>query len=643
MRFLILCIISLVFLAGCASKDNLTKSIEDIQEVTQKKKRYDILVTEVREEYFKGYLDDDYALQYLCYKNSENRCNYYDVLKHAYANGSVKEEQFYINEKGYDPIISTMAKDVQCGQGTLLGWIAIFDMEPFGVQNHSANNSRFCYSRFSKIDDTQMSARFIWGMLTFMTPFVIGGTMHTRMFDLDEFKKAIDVSNINTFKDELFKKAKKNRLEGGIDVVYLRKRDVENSLNRYYEKLKKSSYNTSGVIFLEEKTNQLLAMLIFNEYKKEPLHKAIALQVEEILNQVQHNSQQLLMYEDIVSYIPKEVELPSLPKVPKLVKSEYEKEDEFQKRVELAVFKRETTIRNLQRQYSQKVAQRNAYIEQLQQSYENYIHVYYNDKQNWYKQLNKSLPQLTKILFLQNNSGYGAKEFNYDAEKEKLYFTIYSKNQQYHQTVFSKVSPKWAKQIKEEGTFKIIPNINVANNTFALYGFDLYETTSGKTFQTVWSNISFKPQYMSVHVATKKEQLHQEKSKQFKHHQQKPQTIVDSTQKEIWYIQVAKRVNAKVPLWFSHPEISQKARGYGEANSLEEAKMNARKDLAYQVQVDVTALYEKSKIDGVMISHQKTKQYTQQSTKIKLKTDDYTLIKQEQIEGRWYVVLEYNQ
>jgi len=627
------------FISGCSTKEVAPTNVQEIQKQKQAVEKNEISISSGGEIYFKMYLNKEYAIRFLCYKNEEALCNYYEESKHSYINDTIEEEMVYINEKGYSPMFSIYAKKIQCGKGNLLGYPVL--LMPSLMKNHNNDNPEVCNSIFSKVHSTQLATRIIWGSVTFLTPFLSGGTMHTRVFDEDEFRKAIFVSNIDSFKEELIKKAKEHNLEGGLDIVYLKQGGVKLSLENKIDELLLSKSKKGGVVFLEEKSGKLLSIIIFKQNNKHPSMKKISLQIEELLEDISNNRHNFLEYEKIEKYVPEPISFPVLPLVPNMVKSEYEKIKEFEKRVEEAVEARESEIRNLQREYSLKIVQRNKHIDYLQQSYEKYVNDYMQNKKSLYFEIKKELPLLTKVLFLENTSGYDAKKFSYDAEEERLFFTIHSKNGSYKQAVFSEMKPKFAQQIKEQKSFKIIPKIEVEKQKLTLKGFDILETSSNSLFLTQFTNINFKPQEMAIEVKTEKEQFEKHSSNKLAKYKQKDESIVDKTQKEFWYVQVANRVNAKVPLWFSTPAISENICGYGEANSLEDAKMNARKDLVHQLHVKVDATYENRKIIGDAIQYEQTIQSTKQTSAVELKASDYKTIRQEQKDGRWYVALEY--
>ncbi len=616
-----------LLLSGCATKT--PSNIAQIEQNKQSTLKENIKISTGSNGY-EAYISDDYELQYLCYKGDTHKCNY-----------NKESLSFWVNQNGYYPPISASTKGVQCGTGSLFGWLAIFPVEPFSIQNYTKKNEYICNSPFTTLDSTLITHRFAFGLLTFMTPFITGGTLHTVKFDKDEFTEAVYISNVESFRKKLFEIASQFNIEGGFDIIYLEEGDVDDSLEEKYEQLLNDTSKKAGIIFLEKDTNKFLAINVFQIYKDENLISSISLQIQDLFKNIAKNEHDLLTYDDISPYIPPEIALPKIPPVPTLKKDEFETKAAFEARVKDAVASREKHIREMQRQYSLDVYERNAYIDNLQKSYQLYLKQKAKNKDNLLKELEDSLAVLSKVLFLENTSGYNAKDFKYNAETQKLYFTIYSQSRGFNQEVVASVPAKIAKKIKQQKTFKIIPDIDAKENKITLLGFDILETLSNESFKTAYTNINYKPEEIQVSVVGEKESFNKELSRYFKKHKQKDTPIVDTSKKEIWYIDIAKSINAQVPKWFSNPSSNNKIIGYGEGKTLQEAKANARADLSFMVKVKVNTVFENTSNINNFKSFNEVKEQTKQSSDIELSYNDYKVYKQDNIDNKWYVGLEY--
>ena len=631
--FFIISVISILLFSGCVNQ-NMTQ-INHIEKNEKQKMKKDIKFS-VNAGYY-AYIDRDNKLRFICITN---KCNYYDYKKHSYLKGTPQEEHIYFGEKGYYPPVFPSTKGVKCGTGSLWGWLAIFGMQPFGIRDYTKIHPIVCNTRFTKIDSTLIAPRIGIGLVTFGTPLLTGGTLHTVKFDKDEFINAIYESNLETFRNELVNDIKKYHLQYGIDVIYLEIGDIKDNLEDKYQELLTDKSIKDGVIFLDNDTNNLLAIDIFAKYKTDNLIKSISLQIEDILNNVAKNNMYVLKYSDIQKYIPAPIKLPTIPPAKKLKKSEFETTKQFNERVKKAVQKREEMIRKLQREYSLAVFERNTYIDSLEKAYKEYLENKSIEKNKLLQELKQNIPMLSKVLFLENTSGYSAKNFRYDADNQKLYFVIYSKKYNFVQNAVAKVPVDDAKDIKLHKNFKIIPNIVVENNKLILKGFKLLDINSKNSYDVEYTNINFKPEIITLRVVGMKQTIKKKINKYFKQFKQKNQPIVDTSKKEIWYIDVVKSINAKVPKWFSNPDTT-KIIGYGEGKTLSEAKANARKELALMKRAIISSEFTSTKKINNFARFSDVKQKIKENTNVTLNDNEYRLYKQQKVDGIWYVGFEY--
>jgi len=632
----ILIIISILFLNGCSLNNKNT--IYKLENTKQDKLKNNIKTIN-NDNKFKAYINKKDQLKFLCYKGDSKTCNYYDDKKHSHYGQVPDEEVFWINEKGYYPNISTNTNDIQCGAGTMIGWLTIL---PLGsgktnFTNYNNINPHICNYRFSKVDSSQMGERTVVGMLTFMTPYLTAGNMHTRMFDKNAFVESIHNSNIESFKKQLFDIVSKYEIKGGLDVIYLEQDDIKDNLENKYKQLIKDNSLKAGIIFLQNGTNKLIDITIFDKYKDKEMTSSISLQISDLLNNIAQENQHKVKYDEILSLIPKEIELPKLPEVKIVIKDEFEKQSEFEQRIKKEVRKRESKIRQLQRNYSIAILKRNNYIKKLQNLYIEYLDKMVNNKNKLLNELTQNIPLLSKVLFLENISGYDANNFNYDSENEKIYFNIYSKNQKFYQKVVANISPTSAKKIKQNGTFKIIPNIKFVNNMIELSSFKILETSQNNYFEAKYTNINYKPQSAKVTIVDIDKEFKEDISISFRKYIQKEKTVVDIAKKEVWYIDIVKRFNAKVPKWFITPYNTKNIIGYGDGDTIEEAKANARKDLGQMIQVNVNTVSLNIKEINNFKNFHSLKRKIEQSSNVELNSQNYTLYKQEKLDGRWYV------
>lgn len=632
-----------ILLSGCSSK--LPSSVSEIKDVKHEERKKDIKITNGSE--YSVYIDKSDKVQFIT--NDNVKCNYYDEDKHSYDNIFIDEEVIGISQNGYTPFRSP--DKVQCGIGSIAGWLVIFgplanerkkDIIYYSkIRDYTALNKYQCRYRYTKVQSMQILDRFVVGLLTFMTPFITAGNMHLREFDEDSFIESINESNIESYRKELFSLINTYEIDGGFDIIYLEKGDIEDSLKDKYEDLKKSKARKAGVIFLDDNTNALIAIIVFDKYKDSTLMKSISLEIDELFINAALSNQDILTNEEVMGYIPAEISLPILPIIKKPIKSEYQKLSDFNKKVQEAVSKREARIRELQRTYSLDVKERNTFIDNLAKGYKLYVEQSAKNKNKLVEELKINIPLLAKIMFLENISGYSADEFEYDPEEEKLYFTIFSNKGGFSQKAVAIVLPDTAKEIKENHNFKISPFIVYEDNLLQLKGFEIIETESNDNFKVSYTDVNFKPEVVSIAVIGKKEIINKELSNKFAKYKQIDSPIVDTSKKEIWYVDIANRVNAQIPTWFTSPDNNNHIISYGEGNTLTEAKSNARDELARIVKVHIDSSYKSVDIVNEFASSTEIEQRSTQTSSVDLDSSDYKLIKQDSVDGRWYVALRY--
>lgn len=571
---------------------------------------------------YKVYINKDNEITNLCYL-----ANGYDKYnKRCRHTKESDEDSFYINKNSYFHDAPARGKEVSCGVG-----MRLFMDEKRGTDD-------VCNSKFTKLNGIYFVPRLKAGIAIYIVGVTFLGNLHSVTFDEDNFRDAISDSNIDSFKNELFNVTRIDENLNSFDVIYLEAENIKNSLENKYDKLLVNRAYNNGIVFLEKDTKKLISIITFKDYNNYDTIESISLQIKQILSDISINNKIALKYKDFSSKIPEEISLPILPKIPSLVKDEFETKNDFNIRVRKAVEDRETKIRDLQKQYSKDILERNSYIKSLQEVYKKYLTNSAEEKYELLDEAKESIAVLSKVLFLENVVGYDAKDFNYDVEEEKMYFTIFSKNGIFSQPVVAEVPVSSAKIIKKENKYEILPSIEATDNTIKLLGFEIKDTINNDSFEVGYTDINYKSEEMSVRIVNKKENIDKEASKYFQKYKQDDIAIVDTNKKEIWYIDIVNSINARVPKWFSTP-IQHKTIGYGEGDSLSEAKANALKDLAFMVKVKVNVVYESSDTVNNFKSFNEIKQQTRQSSNVELSSNNYQLYKQDNIDGKWYVGL----
>ncbi len=629
----------MILTSGCSSK--YADSISDIKDKKLLEKQSDIKTSFSSD--FIVYIDKSDRIKYICknehlYNYSDNQCGYYDTSKHSYDNLVVQEEVFGISKDGYNPL--RMPHKTKCGVGSPYGWLAIFMMESYAIKDYTSRDREGCGYRYTKVDDTLIMQRVVGGIYTFGTSFITGANLHIREFDKEAFISSIHSSRIDTYKDEIYKATAGYNIDGGFNIIYLEEGSYTSDLEDAYETLLKDKTKKAGFIFLDDDTKELISIVVFDKYRDTDLIASLSLQIGDVIDLEKRKNLSELKNSDIIKQIPQEIFLPKLPKISKLDKNEFETKAAFEKRVKDAKIERESSIENLQKEYSSNVLNRNRYIEELQASYQEYLDDMVDAQYETIKELQDSIPSLAKLLFLGNISGYEAKSFEYNAETEQLFFNISSKNRGYSQDVVATVSPSSAKNIKETQNFKILSELVYENSKLQLKGFEIVDTVDNDSYMVSYTDINYIPKKIVVKVVAQKELIVKEASLAFKNAKQKDMSIVDNTNKETWYIDVVNRVDTESPKWYSKREHDSSI-AYGEGDTFNEAKKCALDELAMKINVIVDISYESSETISNFKNTAKREYKSKHSSKVELNSTDYKIEKRVKVGERHYVSLRY--
>lgn len=636
----IIIIITLLFTTACSSK--YTDSIDDIKESKLQEQRQEIKISTSSD--FTVYIDRSDRIKYICknnnlYNYSDGKCGYYNKSKHSYENLIVQEEVFGISKDGYAPL--RMPYKTKCGTGSFHGWLAISMMEPFAIKNYTAKDKEGCGYRYTKLDNTLITQRVIGGIYTFGTSFITAANLHTREFAEEAFKDSIHNSKIYLYKDEIYRAIEGYKIDGGFNFISLRKGSYKSDLADAYKVLLHDKTKKAGFLLLDYDSKNLISIVIFDKYKELDLISSLSLQIGDILALKNSKKPAEIKRYDIIARLPATINPPKLPTVPILVQSEYETSTAFDKRVQDAKLEREASIKNMQKEYSSSILQRNRYIDKLQTTYQEYLDDTADIQYEIIKELHANIQSLAKVLFLGNISGYEAKEFNYNAETKQLFFNISSKTRGYSQDVVAKVPSLSAKNIKENSSFLLLPDIVNKDSTLELKGFQIIDTLDNESYSVCYTDINYKSPKVEVKIATKKEMIDKEVSLAFKNAKQKQMPTIDTATQVIWYKDGSSREDARKPVWFLKPHLDDNIRSQGEGNTLIDAINSAIGILSMKLNGRVYDLFESKEVVTNFKTTTKTTHTSKYLSEAKLNAGDYKVYRQEELDSRWYVELLY--
>lgn len=521
------------------------------------------------------------------------------------------------------------ASAVRCGVG-LVG---------VGGINAYIYDEKACNSRFYKTSDRYITYRILGGLFTYGLFPLMNWSLHKESFDVESLRDAANNAHLNSLQTLLFASETKSKALGSISVVYV---DIDHIDNAYTAVINKP-VDADSVVLIDEDTKKPLYIFSFSDFKDRELPIAVNLQLTDFLSSLAGRSvAKLDAALDVKKLIPPEVSLPALPPIPQFTKSEYETKADFSERVKSAVSEREDAIRKLQQQYKRDVYNRNQYIVALGESWQQYLDGKATQQNELVRKLKKNQTKLARLLYAMNLGKLTASELLYDAESKSLYFTTSSARYGFKQKMLAKVPASAAESIKAKGNYALTPEFVVQDNNIQMKGLLLAETSSGENFATNYTDINFKPEFVSVKVAPSNIKINKEMSAVFKSYEQTPQALVDANANGVGlYIEVKNSINAKIPDWFSTPEQSKNVLSYGVGNSHEEAMLSARSELATTVKTSISASIDILQINNTFKSLQEVTQHTHASTDVEFKIGDVSVRHQAEMDGKYYVALCY--
>jgi len=197
---------------------------------------------------------------------------------------------------------------------------------------------------------------------------------------------------------------------------------------------------------------------------------------------------------------PPKIEKPTLPKLPKFVKNEYETKAQFQDRVNKGIEQREAKIKQLQAKYREDVEKRNKKVEAITKKYLAEVEMVKAEQEYKKTQIQSKIKEWQKNAFKVVMGGFEFKKRSYDAESETMYLTMKAKMADYSKKVAIKVPLSMAKSFGEN--VKANPVFDFKNNQIVLNRIEA--NYDGNTMLATLNSKDFKPENITVAIKDKK-------------------------------------------------------------------------------------------------------------------------------------------
>jgi len=615
------------FLASCSSKSPSPKplSYEELDvdkavematdESVQRRLEAVKIVSDGNERLYKAAIKGD-KIAYITDDITVNKSSLYDFILFGKYN--------YTPGLGLIDHSGNKKDHIVCGYSTLGA--------PHRHQNSEACNTRFASTNYlvsGLVGATVAVSTLGLSLLT-------NGNMHFAWFDRDEFREAVVETNLDNLRYDFINLIAPEKKGFIYEVVYIDSYDIDSD-----DSDEKREYD--GVIFIDGASETVYGFYDYSDINSSNYSKTINEIVNSLYTSIAKDKNTALNNKTILSLIPPKVPEPIIPPPKKLIKSEFEKQSEFEARVRQAAMDRESMIKELQKDYDKKVEARNRFVVELEEKYRKELEIQKERKESLIAKMNDNMEHLSKFLFVRYMGEFRATDMRYDAENEKLYFTLLSKNGNYKNSVVADIPPENAKQIKEKESYLITPKLEYSNGVLYIEGFNIKEDESGNNYAINYTNKSYEPTQMALSIAKENEYIAANEQINFNDYRQTPTDLIAYDKKEVWSIDVVSRADAAVPKWFEKLQTSsERLYGFGMGGSLEEAYDVARANLIRNRQSDisVTSTLKHESTSGSQL-HTEYDKKIEVSANTELNKEQYREYKKEKFDGVWYVVLEY--
>ncbi len=340
-------------------------------------------------------------------------------------------------------------------------------------------NKNLCDSKFSESSVVgELGGRVILTAMTAGIATAVLGTLHEVKYSQTKLKEYVGNSDFEAYREAI---------AAGKEFVVLREFDYDKFIEQNSIKINSSFFDTkTNAIVYDKGTNQNL----FVDLQKNP---------QELVTQWLDNLLEPRKPKAVI--LPQEIQKPTLPSMPTLVKDEFETRAEFEARVNKATSTREEQIAALQQQYRKDVEDRNAKVEKLKKDYQDEI-TQINAEQNAKKEeMPVVIDRYTKIALLFYTGHPNISNPTYDAESQTMYVNFETRKNS--NKIAFKIKPSEAKELKNKlDKTTIEARYEYVSGSFGLKNINV--AFDGEKYQASMTDREFKPETIQVKLQEKK-------------------------------------------------------------------------------------------------------------------------------------------
>ena len=246
--------------------------------------------------------------------------------------------------------------------------------------------------------------------------------------------------------------------------------------------------------------NNLLGIAMFNDLKQKSIFASTSILVQRLVNLYLVPKSE----KDINLLLPPKIKKPTLPPVSKLIKSEFETKEMFNKKVKQAMLEREKKIKRLQLNFRKQVEARNQKIKELQRLHKEDLKRIEEEYKAKKEKVKQYMPYFTSLTMKYLVGNLALKNLRYDAEHQLMYADLYGSNKNYQKKIYLKVPLDEAKEFKLRKNYTPIVTYSYSKNRLTLNQIkvdDYYAKLTQKDYQPKEVEVKLKDKKINTNYA----------------------------------------------------------------------------------------------------------------------------------------------